>query len=609
MHCRVARGLPLMNNPGCMNTIDQTGHAADELQSDTGGLRRLDPIEVVDRIDELLEVSYRSGDLGHENDVLSETVYILLSLNTREAVSQHVFARLRRSYPRWFDVAKAATPELEGVLRDRNLRSRKAAYLRAFLEAVLEDNLRRGAGPAGEEGDLTLEHLREMTDKEAEAFLVSLPGVGKKTARCVMACALGRHEFAVDAHVARIFGRLGLIPQHGKAAQDPFELFVPPRARKRLQINLIHHGRSVCATRARCDACVLVSFCAVGQQRVALDNPKPVAVDLFAGAGGLGFGFRQAGWRIAVAVEKDRNAAQTYRANNPGTPVLEADVTEVCADTLRAPSPGLNPVAVLAGPPCQGYSAAGARNPGDPQNRLYEDVVRIADALGARLVVLENVPGLRRVNGVGFIEEILDALNHQRTAEHHELIASDFGVPQARRRLFFLACRDAGDKPIGVPSPTHSVIAGNGLATTPTLESVLRGTLEVPSGTTEDTAVLEDGTLLANIATMRHSQRVVDKIAQIGPGKGPISYRRLEHDLARTLVAGHRALPVHPWLDRTISVREAARIQGFPDLYVFCGSRSNQPLQVANAVPPPVAEALGRHLLAQAAAQIAASHE
>ena len=121
--------------------------------------------------------------------------------------------------------------------------------------------------------------------------------------------------------------------------------------------------------------------------------------------------------------------------------------------------------------------------------------------------------------------------------------------------------------------------------------------------------ILEDGTPLTNSATMRHSQPVIDKISKIKPGKGPISYRRLERDLAPTLVAGHRALPVHPWLHRTISVREAARIQGFPDSYVFCGPRSNQPLQVANAVPPPVAEALGRHLLAWATAQNAVSNE
>jgi DNA (cytosine-5)-methyltransferase 1 len=96
---------------------------------------------------------------------------------------------------------------------------------------------------------------------------------------------------------------------------------------------------------------------------------------------------------------------------------------------------------------------------------------------------------------------------------------------------------------------------------------------------------------------MRHSDRVVAKIKQIKPGSGPISYRRLEGDLARTLVAGHRALPVHPTLHRTISVREAARLQGFPDSYAFCGPRAEQPLQIANAVPPPVAKALGRHLL------------
>jgi DNA (cytosine-5)-methyltransferase 1 len=95
---------------------------------------------------------------------------------------------------------------------------------------------------------------------------------------------------------------------------------------------------------------------------------------------------------------------------------------------------------------------------------------------------------------------------------------------------------------------------------------------------------------------MHHSKAVIKKIRSIEPGKGPISYRRLEKDVARTLVAGHRALPVHPWLDRTISVREAARIQGFEDTYVFCGPRSEQPLQVANAVPPPVARVVAKHI-------------
>ena len=82
--------------------------------------------------------------------------------------------------------------------------------------------------------------------------------------------------------------------------------------------------------------------------------------------------------------------------------------------------------------------------------------------------------------------------------------------------------------------------------------------------------------ILLNASTMRHSAKVVRKIAAIAPGQGPISYRRLTEGFARTLVAGHRAMPVHPWLDRTISVREAARIQSFPDDYVFCGPRANR---------------------------------
>lgn len=582
---------------------DQTVGAGDGLRRDNGGPRLHESVEIVDRVDELLEVSYRSGHLGNLDDVLSETVYILLSLNTREAVYQLVFARLRRRYPRWLDVAEATTSELEDVLRPGGLQSQRAAYLQALLKKVLADNLRRGIGPPADDGDLTLEYLHEMEDGEAEAFLVALPGVGKKTARCVMAYALNRDAFAVDTHVARIFGRLGLVTQQPKPAHDLYQSIVPRPARKRLHINLIHHGRAVCRSRARCDRCVLISFCPTGQQRVASEDAKPVAVDLFAGAGGLGHGFREAGWRVAVAVERDRDAAQTYRVNNPGTPVLEADLTEMDAEHLRVVSPGLDPAAVLAGPPCQGYSVAGARDPRDPQNRLYKDVVRIADGLGASIIVLENVPGLKNVKGVGFSQDILAALNHKRTAECHELTASDFGVPQARKRLFFLALVRTGNITVGAPSPTHSVVASEGLAVTPTLESVLRGPLEVPSGTVEDKAILDDGTLLANSATMRHSRRVIAKIAKIEPGKGPISYRRLERDLARTLVAGHRALPVHPWLDRTISVREAARIQGFPDSYVFCGPRSNQPLQVANAVPPPVAEALGRHLLTWAVPQ------
>ncbi len=562
---------------------------------------KLSAREVIERIDELLEVTYRSGDLGNVADVLSETVYVLLSLNTHEIVYQRVYRDLRSVFPRWIDVADALPDELADVLKPGGLQAQRAAYLKAILGKVRQENVKRQEGPAANvDADLTLEFLRAMSDEAVESFLVALPGVGKKTARCVMAYALDRHQFAVDTHVARIFGRLGLVETNGaKPDHDRFQAVVPPRIRKRLHINLVHHGRAVCANpEPKCGECVLVSFCSEGQERVGVDDGRPRALDLFAGAGGLGHGFRLAGWRIALAVERDRDAAQTYRANNPGTPVIEIDVTALTALKVREMCPSLGePHAVLAGPPCQGYSAAGARDPHDPKNLLYKHVTRIADALRAHLVVVENVPGLRRVSGVGFLDGILASLRRKRHADRHELLASDFGVAQNRRRLFFLARRkDLGGAP-SAPVPTHSSAPGTSLPVTPRLDSLLRGVLEVPSGTRDDTLVLEDGSTVANVATMLHSQEVVAKISAIAPGGGPISYRRLEGDLARTLVAGHRALPVHPWLHRTISVREAARIQGFADTYVFCGPRANQPLQVANAVPPPVAAALADHLL------------
>jgi DNA (cytosine-5)-methyltransferase 1 len=553
-----------------------------------------------------LEVTYRSADLGNLDDVLSETIYILLSLNTQEAVYQRVYRNLRARYPRWLDVLAATPDDIAGVLAPGGLHQQRAGYLTDLLEAVHRDNLVRGTGPAADRaGDLTLEYLRGMPSGEVERFLLTLPGVGKKSARCIMAYSLNQPRFAVDTHVERILTRLGLAPpRRSKVDHDAFEAIVPPQIRKRLHINLVHHGRAVCQRReARCTKCVLVSFCGEGQAKVASKGTTPVAIDLFGGAGGLGSGFRSEDWRIALAVERDRHAAQTYRANNPGVPVIEADVSVLTAARIREISPGLEePDAVLAGPPCQGYSANGARRPQDKQNLLFHQVVRIAEELRVRLVVLENVPGLRRVNGVGFLHRILAALRRHHHAQPYEVAASDFGVPQNRRRLFFLARRkDLGGAPT-FPPATHRLPGrladDENLPETPLLEGRLRGVLELPPGTPAEWRVLEDGTELLNASTMAHSTEVIAKIAEIQPGKGPISYRRLERDLARTLVAGHRALPVHPWLDRTISVREAARIQGFRDDYVFCGPRAEQPLQVANAVPPPVASALARHLKA-----------
>lgn len=560
---------------------------------------------ILERIDELLEARYRSADLGNFNDPLSETVYILLSQQTQELVYRRLFVELRRRYPQWLDVLAAPEAEIAELLQAGGFFRQRAGKLKRLLAAVEITNVERGVGPAADPpGDLTLEFLHSMLDKEAESFLVSLPGIGPKSARCVLSYSLDRATFAVDTHVHRLFTRLDIVKSNGrKHDHDSFQEAVSPSLRKRLHINLIHHGRAICtARRPICAACVLISFCDQGREQTSKDVDHPVAIDLFAGAGGLGYGFRKAGFRVALAVEADRHAAQTYRLNNPGVPVLEAEIDETTtARKMRSFIPNVENIAtILAGFPCQGYSAAGTRDPNKPINLLYRHVARLARQLQAETVCLENVPGVRRVNGHGFLNEIINVLEQSGyNVAAHLLHACEFGVPQHRARYFFLGRRGRNVAKISRPKATHRPLhekngVGTELQPTPTLEKLLCELPEIPAGMSAERLVADDGREWLNASTMRHSDRVIEKIKGIKPGRGPISYRRLESIEARTLIAGHRALPVHPTLHRTISVREAAIIQGFELDYFFCGPRAEQPLQVANAVPPPLAEAVAR---------------
>jgi DNA (cytosine-5)-methyltransferase 1 len=551
---------------------------------------------LVERIAELLEVTYRSADLGNLEDPLDEAVFIILSRQTREGVYRRVFSEIKRRYLRWTEVAEAPTDELRGLLRPAGLADQRLDQLIGLLAEVTVCNAERGIGPfANPAADLTLDFLRAMSDTDAERFLRGLPGIGPKSARCILSYSLNRPTFAVDTHVRRIFIRLGIVKPRGiKADHDPFQAVVPPKLRKQLHVNLVHHGRAVCRNEnPACAQCVLISFCKEGRKRAtaAADPRQPVGIDLFAGAGGLSEGFSREGFRIALAVEANRHAAQTFRANHPGVPVLEGNVASLDSAQIRKHAVAAKRIdAVIAGPPCQGYSAAGKRIPDDGKNLLFREVARIAKDLRAEFVVMENVPGLQRVSGHAFKRRIVNYLRRYgfSTGEPHLLNAENYGPPQRRRRYFFLARRTgAGQRPEAPPGTVAQLEPK-------ALRKRLEKLPELEAGVRAEYLRLDDGSYLLNGTTMRHSEKVKKKIAMLKPENSPISYRRLDEDAARTLIAGHRALPVHPWLHRTISVREAACIQGFPDDYVFCGPPSEQPIQVANAVPPDLAAAIAR---------------
>lgn len=558
--------------------------------------------QVLDRISELLEAQYGSADLGNKADPLDELVFILLSIQTQESGFQRTYQVLRQHYPKWSAVIKAPMAQLVSVLRIGGLARQKAR----LLKGVLLDALRITQANATERRhrkaairEPTLSHLEHLTDQKAEEELLRLKGVGPKTARCVLMYSLGRKVFPVDTNVYRILQRIGLV--HGTAwrkSHDLLQELVPPDLRRRLHVNLIHHGRKICTPRnPKCCECSLVSFCEHGLAQLGSQRKRGrLAIDLFSGAGGLSSGFKAAGWQIVLAVEAARHPAQSYRYNHPGVPVLELDVRRLKAHellrSLRLKQGRLD--AVIGGTPCQGYSAAGHRVPLAPVNFLYRPFVTLAKNLGARAIVLENVPGAQSVNGHRFVTKIL---RHLRSAgfmsEVQELNAMHFGVPQRRRRLVFLGLhRKAGTKP-SFPAPTHSLPGSiSGLPRTPRIRHVLAG---LPALSRPDPTG-RMGVGIFNHTAMRHSEAVTAKLRHLKPGTGPISYKRLTLDYTGTLVAGHRALPVHPKEARTLTVREAARLQTMPDSFRFLGPRSEQPGQVANAVPYLMARALGTHL-------------
>lgn len=394
------------------------------------------------------------------------------------------------------------------------------------------------------------------------------------------------------AVIDRVLRRMELWPSNRtNGSRTSFHGFSLKELSVEFAQNLARHARLCCAaTNPKCGSCPLVSFCRTGINTLRLATTHgPVALDAFAGAGGLSAGFIREGFPVVLAIEKDRNAAQSYRVNNPGVPVIEADVRDIRPRDLL-PALGCKRgdiTAVIGGPPCQGFSAAGPRRPMARRNFLYRSLSDIAKAVGASLLIMENVPGLKRVNGVGFTKRILQ---HFRKCGYIgrtiEVDASQFGVPQRRKRLFFVSARR--ETPIALTSlrPVKSKHK-------PSVSRALRG-LPRPRVGNRGNVIRVRGKLVYNHRAMAHGQDVIRKIRKIKPGEGPISYRRLRVDLAHTLIAGHRAMSVHPREHRTITVREAARLQTMPDWFRFLGPHSEQPLQVANVVPYRLARALAR---------------
>jgi DNA (cytosine-5)-methyltransferase 1 len=319
-------------------------------------------------------------------------------------------------------------------------------------------------------------------------------------------------------------------------------------------------------------------------------------LDLCCGMGGLSLAAQQLGMRIVAGVDTDVSVLRTFEQNFCQATVIRGSVRAPtvlakCRELLEATGCGDSPVVVLSGPPCQGFSAAGSRRSSDPRNQILPAVARAIVKLQPSCALIENVSMILAEKHSARLTAVEETLRDGGYSVARVLLdAGDYGAPQRRKRTFFLVSRVLPDEAEvrrrldSLKKPEVTVLAA-------------LGDLPAPQVRPDDFDDECDYGGVVNHFAMQHSNRVKQKIAKIKPGEGPMSYRRLDpHRPAKTLFSGHRAPPAHFLEPRSITVREAARLQGFPDIFRVYGSFANQMAQVTNAVPPPLTRAVLRVL-------------
>ncbi|MBI1915141.1 MAG: DNA cytosine methyltransferase [Planctomycetes bacterium] len=344
----------------------------------------------------------------------------------------------------------------------------------------------------------------------------------------------------------------------------------------------------------------------------------PRCVDLFCGAGGLSLGLKLAGFELLSAVDNSKAAVQTYREN----------FGQHCREESISEETDLPDADVIAGgPPCQGFSSAGLRRQGDQRNTLVTCFARIVARRRPLAFVFENVEGFLTSEDGAYVMDLLSPLVETGYRIHlRKVNAANFGVPQHRKRV--LAIGGLGWDP-GFPEPTHSAygapgarLAGNGYPRTPTLEESLAG---LPEPSTEEPGTppghffrplvgvdlerakaLKPGQRMRDLPEglwhdsyrRRAYRRVMDGTPTERRGGPPSGVRRLEPDQpCKAITGGALSEFLHPTEHRNLTLRECARVQTFPDDFLFSGTVSEQALLIGNAVPVLLAKVIGETLL------------
>lgn len=339
------------------------------------------------------------------------------------------------------------------------------------------------------------------------------------------------------------------------------------------------------------------------------------AIDLFAGCGGLSKGFLDAGFDVIIGVDNDTAALNTFQLNHNGAIALNADLSkQETFDQIKKIAGERTIDVIIAGPPCQGFSLTGPRNFDDERNKLYLAVFEMVKQYNPKAFIIENVPGMATLYNGEIKNEILKrfkALNYH--VECRIIVAADYGVPQMRKRLIFMGIRSDLGTPVFpevLYTPNNYRTCRDAISDLPALTDTL-GQEEcdyTTNPTTEYQRIMrKNSKRLYNHTATNHTQMVKDTIALVPEGgnykdlpKGVGESRKFHEAWTRydgnkpskTIDTGHRN-HFHYEYNRVPTVRENARLQSFPDDFIFTGTRTQQYRQVGNAVPPLLGYYLG----------------
>ncbi len=341
-------------------------------------------------------------------------------------------------------------------------------------------------------------------------------------------------------------------------------------------------------------------------------------MDLFCGCGGMSHGFITAEYDVLLGVDHWQDALDTFAFNHPNTKTLKADLSEISAKEVAYHAETDKVDVVIGGPPCQGFSIAGKRMIDDERNGLYKSFVEVVDYFKPKAFLMENVPNIISM-GKGKIKDniIEDFKRIGYKVTYKILLASDYGVPQNRRRAFFVGLLQSNSREFIFPESTHIIPINCEQAISDLPNETIKDGDYYPNEIQSDYQRLmrtsargEEILELHNHQATNHTEKTVNIIAKVPDGG---NYKDLPNSLqgtrkvniawtrfsskkpSFTIDTGHRH-HFHYKFNRVPTVRESARLQSFPDDFIFMKTKTSQYKQVGNAVPPLLAKKIAESL-------------